>query len=663
MRALTQREDLLPSEPVGDCLGRPARVARDGPARRLAARLLGVELERRTALAGAGQEIHDLREQRHRLLERHAPGVDAGIDAHPQIPVQPAAQLVQPLLRRVEALGRPGLRFREQRLRVQRPALRGHRVLPHGGGILHRAGRQPAQRRDLRPVLRHELVVPVVPGEALVGGEIRHRGVVVLLAQLRRVVPGRAHVEAPDATFLERRRRIVRATLDRGAQRRRRHRDFEAVVGRHVEEPGAARVLDQPLTGAAIALHHLRIRARRILGELREHRAHGLGPGAAGRPLVSRGDLLRERDHLVARLLDHGPRGLEQLRGRARQMQIVAQRPIVFALAERETVGPVLALERSHTARARILEESVRDEIAQPPVGFGRLVARRLQLVQQRVAMHATDVGGRDLPEGAAEVLGIGRGALETEGAQHAPVGRAVRGDARGELTARGSEIGRHRARTGDRRAPFPVGPAGCRSRRAHALNLPVDSAHRLVRVGIERAQLVAPHLMLVHEERDLGERHRAIDTPPRRESRRGERGEAGAEFAEPGVLLLQRLGRIVAQQPVDVRELRIEGRAPEVGGDHRELPQHVSHVLVLERRESPIAGMPHGQRLRRRRPRERARGAERDQRESARQQRRLHSTAVPMHGETLSCPSAGESTGGEAYAARAGPAKRCRRN
>src|SRR5438045_7209247 len=99
-------------------------------------------------------------------------------------------------------------------------------------------------------------------------------------------------------------------------------------------------------------------------------------------------------------------------------MQIVAQRPIVFALAEREAVGPVLALERSHTARARILEESVRDEIAQPPVGLGRLVARRLQLVQQRGAMHGTDVGGRDLPEGAAEVLGIGRGALETEGAR-----------------------------------------------------------------------------------------------------------------------------------------------------------------------------------------------------------------------------------------------------
>src|SRR5438874_9664505 len=31
---------------------------------------------------------------------------------------------------------------------------------------------------------------------------------------------------------------------------------------------------------------------------------------------------------------------------------------------------------------SRILEESVRDEIAQPPVGFGRLVARRLQLVR-----------------------------------------------------------------------------------------------------------------------------------------------------------------------------------------------------------------------------------------------------------------------------------------
>src|SRR5205807_2109069 len=150
-----------------------------------------------------------------------------------------------------------------------------------------------------------------------------------------------------------------------------------------------------------------------------------------------------------------------------------------------------------------------------------------------------------------AEYFGSTLGQIAAEGAQHAPVGRAVRGDARGELTARGSEIGRHRARTGDRRAPFPVGPAGCRSRRAHALNLPVDSAHRLVRVGIERAQLVAPHLMLVHEERDLGERHRAIDTPPRRESRRGERGEAGAEFAEPGVLLLQRLGRIVAQHPV----------------------------------------------------------------------------------------------------------------
>ena len=119
-----------------------------------------------------------------------------------------------------------------------------------------------------------------------------------------------------------------------------------------------------------------------------------------------------------------------------------------------------------------------------------------------------------------------------------------------------------------------------------------------------ERAQLVAPHLVLVEQERDLRERYRAIDPPPRRESCRRQRGKAYAQLAEPDVLLLQRLGRIVTQHPVDVRELRIEGRAPEVGGDHRELAQQVSHVLVLEGRETLIAGMPHGQRLRRWRPR-----------------------------------------------------------
>jgi hypothetical protein len=148
--------------------------------------------------AGPGQEVHHLREGVHGLVVAHAPGVDPGVDADAQVPVQLALELVDPLLRRVEPARVLGLRLRHEVLRVEAPSLRGHGVLPHRGRALHLSRRQPPHRPDLVAELRHHLEVPVVAGEALVRGEVGDGRLVVLL-ELGGIALGGRDVEPAQA--------------------------------------------------------------------------------------------------------------------------------------------------------------------------------------------------------------------------------------------------------------------------------------------------------------------------------------------------------------------------------------------------------------------------------------------------------------------------------
>src|SRR5687768_17017492 len=101
-----QREDLVFAEAVGDGLRRPLGVAEDGAAGRVAARGLRGRLPGVGALAGL--EVHDLGVELDRLVERHPAGVNPRVNADAQVAVELALQLVEPLLGRVEALGRAG---------------------------------------------------------------------------------------------------------------------------------------------------------------------------------------------------------------------------------------------------------------------------------------------------------------------------------------------------------------------------------------------------------------------------------------------------------------------------------------------------------------------------------------------------------------------------
>jgi len=204
---------------------------------------------------------------------------------------------------------------------------------------------------------------------------------------------------------------------------------------------------------------------------------------------------------------------------------------------------------------------------------------------------------------------------------------------------------------TRDHRLPLGVGAVVRRPRRGHALDLPVDAAKGLVDVRIERVLRVAAHLMLVQQKSDLRERHGAVDAPPRRQPRRGERGEARAELAEAGVFPLQRCGRIVPQGAIDAPELGIESAAAQVSRDHRELLQQVADVLVLEHREALIGRMPCRHRLRYRRPR--ARGYRGQQQRHG--ERRLQLAQGSVHG---SLPRPARPAGREAYDASPAAAK-----
>ena len=102
---------------------------------------------------------------------------------------------------------------------------------------------------------------------------------------------------------------------------------------------------------------------------------------------------------------------------------------------------------------------------------------------------------------------------------------------------------------------------------------------------------------MLMQQKPDLGQRHRAVDASPGGQIA-GARPAEDLELSQARVLFLQGGRGVVAQSTVDRREARIERRAAEVGGNHRELSQDVGHVLVLEPGEPLVGAVAHAHRL-----------------------------------------------------------------
>src|SRR5258706_1726233 len=217
---LAELEDRPLAEGIRDRLRRPLRVSVDRLLRRLYVRAFG----RARVDRGIGRDVpfHEVdvpREVADGVVERQVAAVDAGVDDDARVAEELVLELEEALLGRVEALGKARARLADELLAVEGPALRRHRVLPHRGRGLDAARSQPAHRRDRRALRLQDLVVPVVSREALVRRERRDGGACVL-AQLRRVVAGRRHVELSDARLLEGGRGVVRG-VDRVAKRRR----------------------------------------------------------------------------------------------------------------------------------------------------------------------------------------------------------------------------------------------------------------------------------------------------------------------------------------------------------------------------------------------------------------------------------------------------------
>ena len=105
------------------------------------------------------------------------------------------------------------------------------------------------------------------------------------------------------------------------------------------------------------------------------------------------------------------------------------------------------------------------------------------------------------------------------------PSRSSIRGSARVRLSrpisscacavARNRGIARTRLIT---QRPFLGRAVGLLAGLRHALQLPVDRAERFADIGVERALLIPPHLMLAQQEADLRERDVAIDAQVRRQ-------------------------------------------------------------------------------------------------------------------------------------------------
>src|ERR1700687_4280703 len=110
-----------------------------------------------------------------RAIEGEVAAMDRGVHHHPSVAQQLRLQLVKTFFRCVEAVRVAWPRLSDELLEIERPALAGHRVLPHRCRVLYPARGQPADRRDRFRPPAEKLVLPIVTGETLVGGQVRTR--------------------------------------------------------------------------------------------------------------------------------------------------------------------------------------------------------------------------------------------------------------------------------------------------------------------------------------------------------------------------------------------------------------------------------------------------------------------------------------------------------
>ena len=110
----------------------------------------------------------------------------------------------------------------------------------------------------------------------------------------------------------------------------------------------------------------------------------------------------------------------------------------------------------------------------------------------------------------------------------------------------------------------------------------------RLVGVGVQRALLIAAHLVLMQQVTNLSERDFAIDPQVSRKSVWVDVLERLLGFPKPAVFGFERRRRVIAQRTVDILKRRVEPGAAKIGIDRRVSPQELDDVCVvnlLERR------------------------------------------------------------------------------
>src|SRR5688572_22241825 len=100
--------------------------------------------------------------------------------------------------------------------------------------------------------------MPIMSGKAFVSGKIS-KGRAIIRLQGRLVVVSGGDVETPDAGVLKGRCGIISRTIDRGAKWRRGFYNVKLIIGRHIEDSGLTRVVNQAKRRIAIPLNHFRV--------------------------------------------------------------------------------------------------------------------------------------------------------------------------------------------------------------------------------------------------------------------------------------------------------------------------------------------------------------------------------------------------------------------
>ncbi len=163
-----------------------------------------------------------------------------------------------------------------------------------------------------------------------------------------------------------------------------------------------------------------------------------------------------------------------------------------------------------------MIEERRNDERAQMRIGARRIVSGRLDVSHELVPVCGSDIAAGELGQRRGKIVGIGVRAVEPEFDQDPPV-RSVPGrDAGSELCLRVGQKPGNRTGACNDLLPLRVGSVFGIPGGSHSLDLPVDTPEWAVDVRVERALLISTNVVLMQQKADLGQRHGAINTPPR---------------------------------------------------------------------------------------------------------------------------------------------------